>query len=94
MKYLLIASHPTSLNFAIRIDEQTLESALAKVVEIESSRGYLNAIFLIDLDSSDVKRLFRAPEDSWGVSDTAFDMIGIETPDEYFQEAGTMEMDL
>ena len=86
MKYLLIAGDPASLNFAVSIDEETLEGALAKVAEMEGSRGYLNAMFLIDLDGNDIKRLFRTSDESWGASDTAFEMIGIETPDEWFEK--------
>ena len=91
MKYLLIAGDPASLNFAVSIDEQTLEGALAKVAGMESSKGYLNAMFLIDLDNRDIKRLFRTSDESWGASDTAFEMIGIETSDQWFEQQETEE---
>jgi len=85
MRYLVIAGHPSSLNFAVGIDEQSEVAALAKVSSIEQERGYINAMFLIDLEGKDIKRLYRSSDDEWGVSDTAFNMIGIETTDEWFE---------
>lgn len=92
MKYLLIADHPASLPFAVSIDEQTIEDATSKVTSMELEQGYINALFLIDLEAGEAKRLVRDGE-GWMLSDTAFDQLGAATPDEYFEE-GTMEMNL
>ena len=86
MRYLVIAGHPSSLNFAVGIDEQSEVDALARVSSIEQEQGYINAMFLIDLESKDIKRLYRSSDDEWGVSDTAFSRIGVETPDEWFEQ--------
>jgi len=94
MKFILIADTPHSLPFAVAIDEETIESALIKTADLESEAGYVNALFLIDIESGDVKRLYR-DGDYWAASDTAFRKdLGVATPDEYFQEPETMEMDL
>ena len=86
MSFLLIADTPHSLPFAVTLDEASMESALSKVAEVEQEMKYINALFLADMDSGDVKRLYR-DQDGWAASDTAFNRdLGIATPDEYFQE--------
>ena len=86
MKYLLIADHPATLPFAVSIDEQTVEEAMKQVKTTEAGfGGYINAQFLIDLESGEAKRLVRDGE-GWMLSDTAFDQLGVATPDEYFTE--------
>ena len=93
MKYLLIADTPSTLPFAVKIDEQTIEEATSRVSSVESEQGYMNALFLIDLESGEAKRLVR-DGDGWGFSDTAYQSnLGIATPDDYFAETGTMEID-
>jgi hypothetical protein len=86
MKYILIADTPQSLPFAVSVDEESIESALIKTADIEKERGYMNAFFLIDIESGDVKRLYR-DGDSWAANETAFRSdLGVATPDEYFKE--------
>lgn len=86
MRYLLIADHPATLPFAVSIDEQAIEEAMKKVKTTEAGfGGYINALFLIDLESGEAKRLVRDGE-NWMLSDTAFDQLGVATPDEYFTE--------
>jgi hypothetical protein len=92
MKYLLIAEHPSSLPFAVAIDEQSVEAALSAVTNQEKSEGYMRAMFLIDMEGGEAKRMVRDGE-AWAVSDTAYERnLGVATPDEYFKEAGTMEI--
>ena len=92
MKFILIADTPQSLPFAVALEEETIESALVKTADIEDEMKYINALFLIDLESNGVKRLYR-DGDSWAASDTAFTSdLGVATTDEYFTGAGTMEI--
>jgi len=93
MRYLLIADHPATLPFAVSIDEETIEQALSTAVTMESDEGFMTCLFMVDLESGEVKRMVR-DGDGWMVSDTAFDRLGVATPDEYFQEPETMGMDL
>ena len=93
MKFILIADTPHSLPLAVSLDEETIESALVKTADVEEEMKYINALFLVDIESGETKRLYR-DQDGWAASNTAFDRnLGVATPDEYFQE-GTMEMDL
>ena len=90
MRFILIADTPQSLPFAVAIDEEVIESAPIKTAEIESEMKYINALFLIDAESGDAKRLYR-DGDSWAASDTAFRRdLGVATPDKYFQEPETI----
>ena len=91
MNFLLIADTPSTLPFAVKIDEQTIEDALSRTATMEADELFMTALFLVDLESGEAKRMVR-DGDGWKVSDTAFDRLGVATPDEYFAEAGTMEI--
>ena len=94
MKFLLIADSPATLPFAVAIDEETVEQALTKAAAIEAEEGFMTCLFMVDLDSGEAKRMYR-DGDAWAVSDTAYDRnLGVATPDEYFQEPETMEMEI
>lgn len=91
MSFLLIAQRPETLPFTVSIDEQTFESAIKTAEEIESER-YLYPMFLVDLDGAEVRRIVRDGE-SLALSDTAFEELGVATPDEWFEgeQVSTME---
>jgi non-canonical (house-cleaning) NTP pyrophosphatase len=92
MKYLLIADSPATLPFAVDIDEETIEQALNRATTMEAEEGFMTCLFMVDLESGEAKRMYRDGE-AWAVSDTAYERnLGVATPDEYFQEAGTMEI--
>jgi len=94
MKFLLIADTPATLPFAVGIDEETIEQALNKAATMEADEGFMTCLFIIDLESGEAKRMLRGGE-GWAVSDTAYNRnLGVATPDEYFKEPETMEMDL
>lgn len=91
MKFLLVADTPSTLPFVVKIDEQTIEGACSKAAKIEADELFMSALFLVDLESGETKRMVRDGE-GWKVSDTAFDRLGVATPDEYFAETGTMDL--
>ena len=94
MKFILIADTPASLPFAVSIDEETVEQALTKATAMEAEEGFMTCLFMVDLESGEAKRMFRDGE-VWAVNDTAYRRdLGVMTPDEYFQETGTMGMDV
>ena len=94
MKFLLIADTPATLPFVVGIDEEAIEQALAKATAMEAEEGFMTCLFMVDLESGEAKRMFRDGE-VWAVSDTAYNRnLGVATPDGYFQETGTMEMDV
>ena len=94
MRYLLIGQEAHTLPYAIEITEETLEQALLSTADIEEGRNLYQAMFIVDLETGEAKRTVRDKKGAWTVSDTAYTQnLGIATPDEYFQEPETMEMD-
>jgi len=93
MSYILIAQEAHTLPFAVSIDEETVEQALAKAASMEEGRNILQFTFIVDPKTEEVRRVSRNSDGGWLASDTAFNSkIGIETTDEYFQEPQTAEM--
>ena len=45
MKYLLIADAPATLPFAVGIDEETVEQALAKATAMEADEGFMTVSY-------------------------------------------------
>ena len=86
MKFLLIAMRPQTLPFAVSIDDESVEGALRSAEGIESEQGFTTFLFLIDMESGSASRMVRNAEDGWAISDTAFDQLGVATPDEWFAE--------
>ena len=86
MKYLLIADAPATLPFAVGIDEETVEQALAKATAMEADEGFMTCLFMVDLESGEAQRMYR-DGGGWAVSDTAYMRdLGVMTTDEYFKE--------
>jgi hypothetical protein len=85
------------LPYAVAVDVDDPESAIAHVdiLQADEQRHLFYPEFLVDLSEGVIKRLIQ-PEgaDGWQAVDAAFDVVGTATPDEYFAEAETMEMDL
>jgi len=92
MKFLLVADTPSTLPFVVKIDEQTIEDAMSRTATMETEELFMSALFLVDLESGEAKRMVR-DGDGWKVSDTAYEKnLGVETPDEYFAGTGTQEI--
>lgn len=90
MKYLIIGSDYVSLPYVIDFDG-TEDEALERIAEEEKTpklAGY-RPFFLVDLEGQVVHRIVRAGSDEeteWKLVDEARTLVGIETPDEYFEE--------
>ena len=92
MKFIVIAGTSTVLPFAVEVDADTLEQAVAQAIPTEDVDMTLSPLVVVDLDSGRALRPFR-DGDGWGFSDTAYERnLGVATPDEYFQETGTQEI--
>ena len=92
MRFILIADTPATLPFAVGMDEETIDQALSRATAMEAEEGFMTCLFMVDLESGEAKRMYRDGE-KWAVNDTAFEKLGVATPDEYFQETGTMEIE-
>ena len=94
MNLLMIGAQPSSKPYATGLDEESVEAALSRAVTMEDETGY-RPHFLISLNDGKCLRVIRAKgSDAIGysgpeyeVSETAYDIVGIETLDEYFQTA-------
>ena len=93
MKYIVIAGTSTSLPFAVEVDTDSIEDAVSQAIPTEDVDLTLSPILVVNKETGDVKRPYRT-EDGWMVSDTAFDRLGVFTPDEYFEKPETTGMDL
>ena len=87
MNFLLIATRPHTLPYAVLVENETVDGALKSADEIESEGGMTTFLFLVDLESESVKRMIRGA-DGWALSDTAFDELGVGTDSEYFEGEG------
>lgn len=91
MKFIVIAGTSTVLPFAVEVDTETLEQAVTQAIPKEAEDATLSPVLVID-ESGKAMRPFR-DGDGWRFSDTAYERnLGVATPDEYFAEAGTMEI--
>ena len=84
-KFVLVAQESHTLPYAVMIDSESFESAVAKLSEMQEGRLVFDPQLLIDVESGEVKRVFKEGPDSWSLSDTAFEKLGFATPDEYFE---------
>ena len=92
MKFIVIAGTSTVLPFAVEVDSETMGQAVAQAIPTEDVDMTLSPLLVVDVESGRVVRPFR-DGDGWDFSDTAYQSnLGIATPDEYFQETGTMEI--
>ena len=85
MKYILIADDPATLPFAVNIDADSADAAVAQIDSARGNSGYINCWFLVDLENKGISRLVR-DGDEWALSDTAYDELGVNTTAEYFKE--------
>ena len=85
MRFLLIAQELHTLPYAIEMDSESMDVAVTSLTEMKEGKLGLNPMILINLESGEAKRLVRDGE-GWMLSDTAFDQLGVATPDEYFTE--------
>ena len=92
MDLLLIGAQLSSMQYATKVDGGDVNEALRTAEAMEGETGY-RPKFLINLDDGSCLRVVRAKgSDAIGysgpayeVSDTAFDVVGILTEDDYFQ---------
>lgn len=90
MSYLIIGSDYASLPYVIDVDG-TEEDALKRVAEEDKApklAGY-RPFFLVNLDDKTVQRILRVGyegENDWRLADEARTIVGIATPDDYFEE--------
>jgi|SaaInlStandDraft_1057018.scaffolds.fasta_scaffold86768_2 hypothetical protein len=94
MDLIMIGAQLSSKAYATNLNEESVEAALRTAVTMEDETGY-RPHFVINVDGGECLRVIRAkgsdavgysgPE--YDVSDTAYDIVGIETLDEYFQTA-------
>lgn len=93
MRFLLIAQELHTLPYVIEMDSEAMDVAVTSLTEMKEGKLGLNPMILIDLESGEAKRLVRKDNtEGWMLSDTAFDQLGVATPDEYFAETGTMDV--
>jgi hypothetical protein len=102
MKFLLIGSELITRPYAFEFDSEDVKAALevASDMSEDPQRSSYYPMFLINQDTNECLRVVRelgsdvvgyeGPE--YAVSPSAFVAVGIETPDEYFQEPQTAEM--
>ena len=94
MNLLLIGGQLSSKPYATNLDDESIEAALQAAAKMEVETGY-RPEFLINLDDGKCQRVIRPKgSDAIGysgpefeVSDTAYDVVGILTEDDYFQTA-------
>ena len=92
MKYLVIAQSSTLLPYAVEVDSENIESAVAEAMPTKDFDLTLRPYLVIDIEQGYAMRPIR-DGDGWAVSDTAYQQdLGVLTPDDYFVEAGTMEI--
>ena len=70
--------------YAVEINEETPAKALERVSD-EQGELFYRPLFLVNMETGEVKRAHKN-EDGWLLTDTAFEKIGVATPDEYFKE--------
>ena len=96
MSFIIIGQESSTLPYAVSVDVSSADLAIAQIATLQADeqRHLFYPEFLIDLSEGSVKRLVQTEEsDSWQAVDAAFEVVGKATPDEYFTEAGTMEID-
>jgi len=97
MSYILIGQESSTMPYAISVEEGDVSKALEQIpaIQADAQRHLFYPSFLVDLNNRSIYRVVQDDSDlGWGVVDAAYDVVGKETPDEYFQEPETMEMDL
>ena len=93
MKFIVIAGTSTVKPFAVEADTESMEQAVTQAIPTEDIDLTLSPLLVVDVESGRAVRPFR-DGDGWGFSDTAYQSnLGIATPDDYFAEAGTMEIE-
>ena len=91
MKFILIAQESAFLPYAVTVDSEDMQSAIAAVAE--SNKDLLQFSFIVDCDSGNTNRVYWSSEGQWALSDTAFNnRLGVCTTDGFFEEPQTAEM--
>lgn len=90
MKFLLVGRQLTTRDYCRTIDAETVAEAFEKFEPVKKLEGHLEFIpqVIVNLDTSEALRVVRngGGTPSFKAVDTAYDVVGIETPDEYFSE--------
>lgn len=85
-KFILVARESHTLPYAVKVDSESFESAVATIPGMQDGRLVFDPQLLIDVESGEVRRVFKEGPENWSLSDTAFEKMGFATPDEYFKE--------
>lgn len=95
MKYTFIVQGPASLPYAVDVDGETIEEAARDVMASNADESLFSLQFAIDHDSGKFFRVIRDKDNAPALSDSAYQQVGIQTPDSYFEdpapEVSTME---
>jgi hypothetical protein len=98
MKFLLIGREATTRPYVTKIDVDTVTAALAYASEMnDETRSHYVPDFLFNEETNECLRVVRAKgSDIFGysgpeyeINDTAFSIVGVETPDGFMIENET-----
>ena len=87
MKYTLIVQGPLSLPYAIDADGGTLSDAVKAVTASNADVSLFTVQFAIDHELNKFFRVIRDKDNLPVLTDSAYQQVGIQTPDSYFETA-------
>lgn len=94
MNFLLTGRQMSTRSYVEKIEAETIEEVLSTATQMrrDGTRDGYTPEFLVNLKTGQCLRIKRVlpserKEVDWSISDSAYDIVGCETPDEYFEEA-------
>ena len=94
MRFLILGQEAHTLPYAVNIEAESLAAATSVVADMKESpdRNLFRPYLMADLETGNVVRIVWDRESESYISvDCAFDLLGIETPNEYFTMPQTEE---
>ena len=85
MSFILIGREAHTLPYAMNVPADSVDAVVSAIADMEPEKNLLQPYILIDLATGDSKRVYRSG-DGWALSDTAFEVLGLATTDDYFTE--------
>ena len=83
--FIAITTDYIALPRAIEVDAETIDSALARCVDIIESTHETTIHFLINKSTGDIKRVYRADDGAFKPHDSAFRHLGRATGQLFFE---------
>lgn len=91
MTFLLVGRQLTTREYCRTVEAKTVEEAFKvfEPVKTLENHGEFIPHVIVDLETGNALRVVRTGgSPSFKAIDTAFDVVGVETPDKYFEEKG------